>query len=308
MNSDDIFPASIFKIENEETIYWNIHWYTNYIKAVSDKDYQWKAWIENSIPGVADYLLQNLQELTEECFTYFVYHDAALLGFSPTLVKGLQDLRERLDALPYNIKTDDREVLKSSEWNQITVLAFKVYSLWKEDAAAKKFIIPSVPVDFALQINPRVDVADIGTHPSSIFRLRSEDRVVAISSYINDFQYIAKNEIKPLSWFERNILNKKPRTLQIRSTLVSEPFTYFIYHDAKKIGFNDQLISALKNLFRKFAKLPYNSTIAEKNIIQTSDWTEVVIACRQVLELWQADATANKYFTQTSDTSNATSR
>ncbi|TXB65378.1 hypothetical protein FRY74_08115 [Vicingus serpentipes] len=132
MDNYNLHPASIFKLpkDNQDHV---IREYYDTLKTFADEDFQWKVWIENSIPDVKTSLLEMREELLDDCFTYFIYHDSIALGFGKELIDRLRQLRYLLGSLPYNVTIKEKDILKTSDWQKIISEAKYVVELWEND-------------------------------------------------------------------------------------------------------------------------------------------------------------------------------
>lgn len=137
-------PKSIFKLEEKyrNHVVWEYYYL---LGCLSDKQYLYKTWIEQSVVGIIDSYADTYSNLFEGLiFNYFVDHDVKKLGFGKELIEKLQVLRDLLESYykknPYYPKWIDDKVLKDPEWDIVINKAKKVISLWRNDVEASKFI------------------------------------------------------------------------------------------------------------------------------------------------------------------------
>jgi len=134
MNNYNLHPASIFKLpkENQDHV---IREYYDTLKTIADEEFQWKVWIEYSIPDCRSSLLDMRSELLDDCFTYFIYHDSVTLEFGQELVDRLRQLRGMLAKLHYNSTIKEKEILKTNDWKKIVEEAKNIIQLWENDSS-----------------------------------------------------------------------------------------------------------------------------------------------------------------------------
>ena len=111
--------------------------YYDSIKTVADIDFQWRIWIEASVPNFVSTLEDTRREILDECFTYFIYHDVKDLQFSEDLIEGLLLFRHMISKLPYYGFENERDILQTEQWQTIVDQALKVSLLWEKDPVAR---------------------------------------------------------------------------------------------------------------------------------------------------------------------------
>ena len=142
MDNLDLHPASIYCIPKENRAY-VIREYYDTLKTMADEDFQWKVWIENSVPNVRTSLLEMRSEMLDDCFTYFIYHDASTMGFGKELVDKLRQVRRMLGKLPYNSTIKEKDILKTNDWKIIIVETKNAVHLWENDPCGSQYSDPS---------------------------------------------------------------------------------------------------------------------------------------------------------------------